>query len=434
MTGMRGGKGIFFAELDDDYQELRRLSGDELLERTVCYFLLAPSLIIHPAYIWQSAMAHGLLHGGARELLRPPFVQLELGNHESILDYMGSRMDRLRSPSQPTRELRAYEAHGMRLFEEARRLDIRFSTASSRNVSASWRDKRFRELLLRDLGATDLDRISLAAQFSQMRSSYGETDKARQLSGLMQRFIRSANLVSVDTFLRRIYDEGFISLESNPSLRSRLLALYYQTYVDDETVIPSTSKLLSGQVVNAYDSEMFWGVMTRLFGHDCRVLAKPTAPELVHAIRSIRDSPDWSAFVSVYFETLSVIDDTLWTQPEEVIRRFDRADPGRSQIFVLRNLWQSRKLDLAAAAFGAIAVAASAVALDAAVGIMGTAAGLISLGTASVSLLTNVRRFTEQYRNQDVVRLKATIKAQVDRALADTLSQAGRPSAGHSGA
>jgi hypothetical protein len=412
-----GGKGVFFAELDDDFQELRKFTDKELLERTVCYFLLAPSLIIHPAYVWQSKLAHGLVHGPARQLLRPPFAQLELGTHSDINDYMGRRIDRLRRPTQATRELREYEAHGDRLFEEAEQLDIRFRTAVSRDVSTVLRDRRFRDLLYRDLGATDLDRVSLAAQFGALRINPTEANKGREFAVLMQKFVRSANLVSVDTFLRRIYDYGFRELESSEALRRRLLALYYETYADEETIIPATSKLLPGKLVNPYDAEVFWKIMERLFGSDCKLLATPIEDPIIRAIRDLRESSDWAGFVSMYFETMSTIDETLWDQPEEVIATFDKNDPGKSRTFVLRNLWQRRKIDLAGAAFGAVAM--SSLAFDTTTAVVASTTGLASFAAGGASLLINIRRFVDAYRNQDLVRIKRAVRDQINRALAD---------------
>jgi hypothetical protein len=47
--------------------------------RLVCYYLLAPTIILHPAYIWQSEETHTLVNTAGRELFRPPFTELELG-------------------------------------------------------------------------------------------------------------------------------------------------------------------------------------------------------------------------------------------------------------------------------------------------------------------------------------------------------------------
>ncbi|MGD0373179.1 MAG: hypothetical protein ABSB01_01140 [Streptosporangiaceae bacterium] len=412
------GKGIFLAELDDDYQELRNLSAQELHARMVCYFLLAPSLIIHPAYIWQSSMAHNLITSEVGDLLRPPFAQLELGNYGDSRDYMARRIERLRRPSKGTRELRQYESHGDQLFEEAKWLDDRFEAAFSRPVSASWRDKKFRDLLYADLGATDLDRVSLGWQLGAFRINVNDTSSGRELAERMQRFVRTAGLVSIDTFIERLVTYGFNELAASEELRRRLLALYYETYTDERTIIPATSKLLFGQVVNPYDSEVFWKIIARLFGPTCSTLASSRDPELINAIRHIKESSDWPTFVAMYFDTLQTVDETMWAQPDQVIRTFDSIKPERSSMFILKKLWQRRRIELSSAAFGAIAL--SAATSFSTVGEIGASvAGVAGSGFGAVALIRAVRAFMGEYRSADLVRVKATVRQQVDRALSD---------------
>src|ERR1700689_2193072 len=183
MVDFNRDKGIFFAELDDDFQNLQRLSEEQLLKRATCYFLLAPSLIVHPAYTWRSPMTHRLVHNTAAQLIRPPFAQLELGKHSNIHEYMGTRIDKLRKPRLPTRELREYEYYEPDLYDEATALDVRFQTALSRDVmSANLRDERFRKLLKEDLDRTvDFDRISLAAQLGPYYADSAEVAKRESL-------------------------------------------------------------------------------------------------------------------------------------------------------------------------------------------------------------------------------------------------------------
>ncbi|HEX3779021.1 MAG TPA: hypothetical protein VHX38_05100, partial [Pseudonocardiaceae bacterium] len=392
-----GGKAIFFAELDDDYQELRSLSRDALLQRTVCYFLLAPSLVVHPAYIWQSKESHHLIHSSAQELLRPPFTQLELGQHDSIDEYMVKRIERLRRSGQSTRELREYETYGSALVAEAKNLSIRFNTAVSRNVSSNKRDLRFRDLLSRDLGATDLDQTSLAAQLGAIVPGKGGGGEGLQLAESMREFVRQNELVSVDTVLASIYNQGFPDIEKSNTLRSRLLSLYYKTYADkdEDTLIPATSKLYLGTVVNPYDDEVFWGVMTQLFGPACLALAAPSGPSMLHVVRAIRESSEWVSFTELYFDTLGAVDQALWSQPDKLVSEVvERGDPGKTRQYVLRKLWQRRKVDLAGAAFGSVALPASA--FDTSVAAISAVAGLASLGAVGLSLIHNVHRFIEE--------------------------------------
>ncbi len=413
------GKAIFFAELDDDYQEFRSLSDEDLIRRTFCYYLLAPSLIVHPAYIWQSRMAHRLLNGPAGDLLTPPFANLELGNYASINDYMTRRIERLHSVAQPTSELRQYESHGESLFEEAKSLDRRFNSTTSRPISVTLRDRRFRDLLYGDLGATDLDQLSLGAQLGALSETPPE-GLGREFAEKMQRFVRTAQLVSVDTFRARLYNAGFRELEGDRELRRRLLALYYQTYADGQTVIPATSKLLFGQVVNPYDSDVFWSTMVKMFGERCRALMTDT-PEIVSALRNIRESEEWPYFVSMYFDTLSTVDETLWSQPEEVIKAFDKHLPPRTPMFILKRLWQKRKIDLSAAAFGALAL--SSPTFSSMPEVFAGSAGAVSVGIGAFGILRNVKKLVGEYKDKELSRVKSAVKEQVERVLREIRSK-----------
>lgn len=418
-SGVQSNQGVFFAELDDDFQSIQGLSEAELLKRATCYFLLAPSVIVHPAYVWQSPMTHRLVHARAPELLRPPFVELELGKHSSIADYMGTRIDKLAAPKYPTRELREYDQHGERLLEEAAQLDIRFRLASSREImSSSQRDARFRKLLKEDLDrSVDFDQVSLASRLKPFRLTARKEGERQSLLDVMLDFVEDGDLVSVDTFLRRIYDEGFPDLEGDVNLRRRLLGLYYETYADEQTIIPGTSKLLPGQVVNVYDADVFWGVMVRLFGTNCRLLADSSDPAAADALRSIHDSADWRNFRSIYFDTLATIDETLWEVPQRVIDRFAEDTPSKTRMFVLKRLWQTRKRDLAGVAFGA--VASSTVAFQTLPTTVASSAGLVALGLGATDIIYHIRKFVDSYRRQSLVRIRETIKHHVDRAVLD---------------
>lgn len=412
-------KGVFFAELDDDFQQLQGLSEAELLKRTTCYFLLAPSLIVHPAYVWQSSMTHSLIHNTAVELIRPPVAQLELGQHNNIAEYMGTRIDKLITPRNPTRELREYERHGQRLRVEALNLDGRFKTAQSRDImSASLRDKRFRKLLKEDLDRTsDFDQVSLASRLKPYNIAPREADGRQGLLDVILNFVDEADLVSVDTFLRRIYDEGFPELEADRDLRTRLLAIYYETYADEQTIIPATSKLLPGQVVNKYDADVFWGVMVRLFGTNCRLLTDTSDPAAAAAIRGIHESADWRNFRAIYFDTLATIDETLWEMPQQVVDRFTVNIPPKTRMFVLKKLWQNRKRDLSVIAFGAIG--SSTTAFQTLPGDVASAAGITALGLGAAGIVMNIRAFIDNYRRQPMARIRETVKHHVERAVAD---------------
>jgi len=168
-----GGKAVFLGELDDDFQQLHGLDDPALSRRLVCYYLLAPHIVLHPAYIWQSPLTHHLVFGQMKELLRPPFTRVELGRYPSVNDYMDQRVSKVRRPNDPTRELRAYESHGDNLLEEARNLTIRFDVTRLHEVEATLRDQRFRGLVIGDVGATDFNEQTLGARFVAFARSGG---------------------------------------------------------------------------------------------------------------------------------------------------------------------------------------------------------------------------------------------------------------------
>jgi hypothetical protein len=258
----------------------------------------------------------------------------------------------------------------------------------------------------------------LGWQLGAFRINTSDAGNGRELAERMQRFVRTAGLVSIDTFIARLITYGFNELAASHELRRRLLALYYETYTDERTVIPATSKLLFGQVVNPYDSEVFWKVIARLFGPNCTALASSQDSEVINAIRNIKESSDWPAFVAMYFDTLQTVDDTLWAQPDQVIRTFDSIKPERSSMFILKKLWQRRRIELSSAAFGAIALSA-ATSFNTVGEIGASVAGIAGSGFGAVTLLKAIRAFMGEYRSVDIVRVKGTVKEHVDRALSD---------------
>jgi hypothetical protein len=200
--------------------------------------------------------------------------------------------------------------------------------------------------------------------------------------------------------------------------------LYYQTYADDRTVIPATSKLLFGQVVDHYDVDVFWNVMTRFFGQQCIVLASLDNAEVAGALRRIRESEEWADFAAMYLDTLRTVDDTLWAQPNDLIATFNDKRPGHSTTFILKRLWARRKIDLAGAAFGAAGLAATQGPFSTAETAGATAAGVAGLAFAGTGLLRNLGKFMNEYRQQDIIKIRSTIKREVSQVLRTVRGQA----------
>jgi hypothetical protein len=103
---------------------------------------------------------------------------------------------------------------------------------------------------------------------------------------------------------------------------------------------------------------------------------------------------------------------------DSVIRTFDSKKPPRSTTFILKRLWSRRKIDLAGAAFGAAALASSAAPFGTVEALGATAAGIASFGFGGIGLVRYVHRFMEEYKSQDMVKVKETIKREVHQVLA----------------
>ncbi|MEY2422862.1 MAG: hypothetical protein QOI95_2929 [Acidimicrobiaceae bacterium] len=411
------GRAVFFSELDDDFQNLAHMDGDSLLQRLTTYYLLAPSVIVHPAYFWQSDVTNALLNNAGRELLRPPFTQLELGMHGSIEDYMAQRIAQLRVPQYRTAEYRSYEARGGALFEEARNLSIRFNTAATRRVTVSRRDAKFRDLLAVDLAATRLDSTSLGTQLGAIQLTPDNTLVQSRLGETLTDFVTTADLVSVDTFILQLHTNGFGELANDPNIRRRLLALYYETYTDPDTINPGTNKFRAGTVLNPYDVDLFWDTMSRLFGVDSSILSRPRDAETLLALRDIRESSDWQTFTHTYFDLLGTMDDSLRETSPEVVIALKELNPGKTRNYVLRRLWEDRKGIIAGAVFSALAVPGFALDAGASIPMTASVAGSFGVVVSAKALLGEIRRFVERYHTQDLVKVRATVRAHVNRAV-----------------
>lgn len=410
------GDSIFFAELDDDYQELAGLSEAELQSRLVCYYLIAPRIILHPAYIWQSQAAHRLLASTGKELLRPPYTDLELGLHDGIDSYMHQRISQLRRAGVPvTRELTSYEAHGDELFSEAKTMNLRFGPARRRDVPSQRRDHYFRGQIGADLNELSLNNSSLAQHLKTVSVGQDGALEETKLGARLKDFIDSADLVSVDTFLAELAQQGQGQLAHDPRIRKRLLALYYRTYSDRDTMIPGTRKLMPGSVVNCYDSEVFWASTQAIFGLGFARFANPDNDETLRALRDIRESSDWVVFQAAYFGTLNAVERSLQNQPESMIAKLSELHPGTSRAYVLQSLWEGRKISLLNAALSALGTIGIAFQTP-----LATVVSIAALGGAVLSgksLREAMKKFAAEYQSLEMVKVRATVQLHVDRTL-----------------
>lgn len=305
-------KAVFIAELDDDFQDAFKLNQDIVLDRLTTYFLLANSLVIHPAYIWQSDISNRLAIGSARRLLAPPYATLELGKHDSVSSYMRQRISQLTKDG-PTPELGAYQRHGSELFDEASDLSLRFRTSIPRNVPAARRDHDFRNLLYSDLDRAGVDDRSMAQILGTLRVEQTGELVTTPLGDELKNFARvgSNHLVSMDTFLARINQSSRPELSHDVKVRRRLLGLYYHTYFDWDTVIPGAGLLEPGAIVNPFEPRVFWPAMSRIAGGRFARLRDAADPMSQQWLRDIWESRHWRAIREFYFDTLGILDTAL---------------------------------------------------------------------------------------------------------------------------
>lgn len=411
------GRTVFLSELDDDFQDVVGLTQRALARRIVCYYLLAPHVVLHPAYVWQSDKSHDMVHRIGKEILRPPFTRLELGLHPSIQDYMGERIRQLRVPGYSTRELRSYESYSD-LDREAKDLSVRFDTAEKQKVSTYDRDAEFKRRLSVDAGNLSSDGDTLGELLGTVRLGRDGVE-ATTFGDALQRFVAKSELVSVDSVLREIADRGKPELAASPLVQKRILGLYYGTYTDEGIVIPGTNKLAIGSVIDPYDSDLFWQAASDLFGSSFLALSDPSQGGVGVALRGLREDSYWVEFVASYLNIIATADDAIQRQPEEVLARLRSLNPGRSRNYILQRLWYEHKWPLASLMFGLITAPAATGALIVGSGSAQTlgAATLAGVAVAGRDIRSKVRYLASQFQEIDGVRLRNRVHEHVTSVL-----------------
>src|SRR4051812_13820279 len=88
---------IFWAEADDGVSTVLSGADQSLARRSLAaYILLRRPIVLHPAYLWQSATANQLiLHPSAQAIVQSS-VEVILGDSATISDYMTDRIAKLR--------------------------------------------------------------------------------------------------------------------------------------------------------------------------------------------------------------------------------------------------------------------------------------------------------------------------------------------------
>jgi hypothetical protein len=393
---------VFFAELDEDLQVELGLDAAQLKRRAYAYFLLADTISVHPAYLWQSSLSHDLILGPGGGLLRPPFVTLALGDSSDAEEYMSTRIEKLKcSPvGAGSRELAQYHRRLVEPRDELRTVDREFSPETGFHLGTS-RDARFRRLLTEDLRAEPE-----AASLARLVAGAIRVDEEEAASRL-RRFVADADLVSMDTVedqIRRIGAGGPIPA----SIRKRVMSKYYLANIDHRFVVPGASGLAVNRAIDPLDADLFWAVFAKLFGDEAAArISTADEIELQVVLWKLREDEGWLDFRRQYFSLLDAIDETLLSDPDGVVadlRSFLRV----SRLDVPRRLWREEKLPITSAVLSAALTAASppgAVAMVAGAGI----AGLLSF----VDLGRSVRRFVAEYNSRPFQQLQASIRNEV---------------------
>lgn len=413
-TAARGQRPVFFAELDDDYQEVQGLKETGLIRRARCYFLLGPTLLIHPAFAWQSPASHNLVLGPMSELLRPPFAQIVAmgGSGQtagSVADYIVERRRLLHRAARRDREipseLRSYATYGPHLMTEAALLDRDFSIQDQ--FLSGTREKRFRAYLVGDLRAP-LDPDSLVNQlhrFAQRRELLLDIDEEANL--LTERVI-SEDVVSVDTFESWIRRRGIGGLTHSLAFKRRLLDIYYHANVGGLSAVPGAVDLSYQRVAEPYDSDLFWQAMSVMFGPEVsRLLATDTSADMVAILRRLRDDPLWREFVGHYFVVVNGIDTALRDNVVVIVERVRRL-AGETDMRLLRRIWRTRKLSVVTVVLGCVAVGAP-------FSLIPTVAGVASAAAGGIDLAAAIRRFNSDFRSHDLVTLRQRMAEDVVR-------------------
>lgn len=401
---------LLLCEADDDLQDVLALDTRGLLRRIYCYYLLSDSLILHPAYVWQSKTTNELVFGPLSQLLVPPNARMLLGDSGTVTEYIADRIDRLEPQklNLDTNEYRQYERWGRELKEGALKLDRIFSGGKVISLRES-RDKKFRRLLANDI-SVNIDPNSLYTQIFGYIKTQALHIEIENVVQRLKEFVKSFFLVSMETFTNYVdTGVGLRGLALSLSFRKRILNLYYHANIDDE-IFASGLQVLADRIIDPFDPDVFWAVFSKLFGKEAaKVLSTGTEPTLIRALLEIRNNETWLRYQSIYFTILEQIEESLW-QNVNLITHKIRSEAGYSGTLVLRRIWDRHKLSLAGTVFGGLSI-------------LGGSPILLPFGVVSVSIsLYQLLRdilpsFLYNYYNSYLTRLRYLVDGEVQKIL-----------------
>lgn len=346
---------VFLAELDDDYQDLARLSQVEMQRRLRCYLLLAPSLIVHPAYFWQSNQTHDLVFNSTNRIFTPEVVKLSLGDSPTVADYMRQRMNSVQARGVPiTQESVRYQSWGGELQREAASLDGLFATHDPMRLSIS-RDAKFRSLISRDLSHVPAAGITLRELLIAHMQFLSREDRVRAIVGNLRRFVADSSLVSVDSVTEYLAKRGLGGLGQDSMFRRRLLALYYRANVDGDQVVAGIHAVdPDDPVIHPFEHVLFWQVFSLIFGKELeRFLADDVSADSGEVIMKLRSESAWRAFAADYAATRMAADTLLKLEAASIADQLAiRRDYVRLK--VLPRVWREAKVEISASVGGLV--------------------------------------------------------------------------------
>lgn len=402
---------LYLSEADDDLQEVSGWDTNSLLRRIYCYYLLSDSLILHPAYVWQSKTTNNLVFGPLSQLLVPPNVRMLLGDSVTVKEYITDRIDRL-DPLKlnlTTNEYLQYKRWGREIKEGAVQLDRVFSRGEVTSLRES-RDKKFRRLLVDDI-SLKCDPNSLYTQIAQFIQIQGLHIEMENVVQSLKEFIESSFLVSMETFINYIAVRiGLQRLVLLANFRKKILKLYYRANINED-MYASGFEVLGDKVIDPFDSDVFWAVVYKLFGKKAaKILSAGTETALMRALAEIRDSEVWLHYRSIYFNILEQIEQSLWRNVNLIVQKIKR-EPSYSDAFVLRHIWNKEKLVLIGTIFGIVSTSAT----------LGSPSllpfGIIAASANIYQLQKDIRRFVCDYRSNDFTKVKHLINEEVEKIL-----------------
>lgn len=323
------GTSIFWAGGDDD---AIRLYGESASKQSLlAALLLADSVVLHPAYVYQEARTQALILDAPTSVIGPPHVQLILGDSATTGQYIEDRVRKLADlqsrVAYPISELDQYQRHGSDLRRIADALDERFQGTGAK-ARISWsRDRRFRDLIRDDLTQCTIRRPSLWDDvMAACMSPYLRKKVIDEIIGMTA---DRSQLVSVDSVVAVLKSHGG-NARGTGAAESRLHLYHWESHSGDTLRVPIVSQSLHARI-DPYDPHVFWGSTRRLL--DARgvdsLLRLPWG-EACRVAGAVRSDGSWRHYLRFYRNLVEDLDaDLRGVDVRRVAAKLAERFPGR---------------------------------------------------------------------------------------------------------